>query len=51
MEIKFNNDKNDYLVYGLKKEDYLENKFMIEMSLEDFYNKFKNKARRFRSAR
>ena len=44
VEIKFNNDKNDYLVYGLKKEDYLENKFMIEMNLEDFYNKFKNKA-------
>ena len=44
MEIKFNNDKNDYLVYGLKKEDYLENKFMIEMNLEDFYDKFKNKA-------
>ena len=27
-----------------EKEDYLENKFMIEMNLEDFYNKFKNKA-------
>lgn len=44
MEISFNHEKNDYLVYGLEKEDYLENEWMFEMELKDFYNKFKDKS-------
>ena len=44
MEISFNNEKNDYLVFGLEKEDYMKNEWMIEMELKDFYNKFKEKA-------
>lgn len=44
MEISFNKDTNDFLVFGLEKEDYLENEWMIEMGLKDFYNKFKDKA-------
>lgn len=44
MEISFNNEKNDYLVFGLEKEDYMKNEWMIEMELKDFYNKFKDKA-------
>lgn len=44
MEISFNNNTNDFLVFGFKKEDYLENEWMIEMGLKDFYNKFKDKA-------
>lgn len=44
MEISFNNDTNDFLVYGFEKEDFLENEWMIEMGLKDFYNKFKDKA-------
>ena len=44
MEISFNNEKNDYLVFGLEKEDYIKNEWMIEMELKDFYNKFKDKA-------
>ncbi|MGL5348715.1 MAG: PHP domain-containing protein [Peptostreptococcaceae bacterium] len=44
MEISFNNDTNDFLVYGFEKEDFLENEWMIEMGLKEFYNKFKDKA-------
>lgn len=44
MEISFNSDTNDFLVYGFKKEDFLENEWMIEMGLKEFYNKFKDKA-------
>jgi len=44
MEISFNKDTNDFLVFGLEKEDYIENEWMIEMELKDFYNKFKDKA-------
>jgi len=44
MEISFNKDTNDFLVFGLEKEDYLENEWMIEMGLKDFYNKFKDKS-------
>ena len=44
MEISFDHEKNDYLVFGFEKEDYLENEWMIEMELKDFYNKFKDKA-------
>ena len=44
MEISFNNDTNDFLVFGFEKEDFLENEWMIEMGLKDFYNKFKDKA-------
>ena len=44
MEISFNNDTNDFLVFGFGKGDFLENQWMIEMGLKNFYNKFKNKA-------
>lgn len=44
MEISFNKNTNDFLVFGLEKEDYIENEWMIEMELKDFYNKFKDKA-------
>ena len=44
MEISFNNDTNDFLVFGFEKEDFLENEWMIEMGLKDFYNKFKDNA-------
>lgn len=44
MEISFNNDTNDFLVFGFEKEDFMENEWMIEMGLKDFYNKFKDKA-------
>lgn len=44
MEISFKNDTNDFLVYGFKKDDFLENEWMIDMGLKEFYNKFKDKA-------
>ena len=44
MEISFDHEKNDYLVFGFEKEDYLKNEWMTEMELKDFYNKFKDKA-------
>ncbi|WP_455539178.1 PHP domain-containing protein [Terrisporobacter sp.] len=44
MEISFNGEKNDYLVFGFEKEDFLGNEWLIEMDLKDFYNKFKDKA-------
>lgn len=44
MEISFKSDTNDFLVYGFEKDDFLENEWMIEMELKEFYNKFKDKA-------
>ncbi|MGL5315518.1 MAG: PHP domain-containing protein [Peptostreptococcaceae bacterium] len=44
MEISFKNDTNDFLVYGFTKNDFLENEWIIEMDLKEFYNKFKDKA-------
>lgn len=44
MEISFNSSSNDFLVYGFEKDDFLENEWMIEMELKEFYNKFKDKA-------
>lgn len=44
MEISFNSDTNDFLVYGFEKKDFLENEWMIEMGLKKFYLKFKDKA-------
>lgn len=44
MEIRFNGNINDFLVYGLDKDDFLDNEWMIEMGIEKFFNKFKDKA-------
>lgn len=40
MEIRFDNDPNDFLVYGLKKKDFINNRWMVHETIKSFYEAY-----------